>query len=208
MLTFNCASGQLFKALPILLAIGLIAATPKAAVANNLGPGSDQGGKTSGEGPGREEIPANSLKRMSDSALHSIRRQPDRYSVRGVMGQYNLGLLVEALAQLRGPTTRLMDRLQNAPDEAARKKIVKGLLKVHQDRLGENEKRIKETREKLIREKRLGRVPGFGLNLSDPDDPGVQAFHRMVRENLAQRSYVRLLNSINRTRDLTFFGLF
>lgn len=94
-----------------------------------------------------------------------------------------------------------MDRLQNAPDESARSKIVEGLLKVHQ-------RQFEETRRKLISENRLGRVSGFGLVHSRSDDPDVRAFHKMVRDKYDLLSFVRLPRSMSLSRDMNGLGMF
>jgi len=180
---------KLAKALPILLAIGATSTTPALA---NQGSGDERG-----ERPQRETLYTHSLMRMSRSALRELRYTPASLTMDGVMGPYNARLLVWALLAKPEPTKQLIQRLESAPNEAARLEIAHGLLKVYDKRYRQNESLIDTEYRRLISEGRIVNRPFHSIaGNQESSDPDVQNFYQLQDERRALAIFMKLLANI------------
>ena len=70
---------------------------------------------------------------MNVSTLYAVTRQyPPAKLTGGMMGRYDIGYVADAIRSMRGPTSRLIERIENAQTLGKQKEIVNGLLSVHE----------------------------------------------------------------------------
>lgn len=153
-----------------------------------------------GERPQLRSLSTYELRRMSEDALLDLQfGGPYRIEVEGVMGRYSNFILLTALRLKPGQTGRLIERIENARNDAERKEIIDGLLRAAK-------RRLKAGEAELLKEKKVldaaGLLDEYPTIISPPrirDNKRVQAYYALLRANHAESKYIQLLESMQRT---------
>ena len=174
----------------VILLCATILAAPWPALANygNSGYG--------GERPSQTIVTIQALMRMSKAALRDLSHDSYRVKIEGVMGKYNAGRVLVALIDRPVSTARLINRLENATSDTARREIAAGLLRTHGRTHLKNRHAIEDLYTHLRAENRLVNPPGNLFRGQKSSDPLVQEFYAMQDENDARKSFIRLLENI------------
>ena len=184
----------LVKVLPVLLVLGPTATTPALA---NQGAGDGRG-----ERPATRYVTAKEMLRMNVSTLYAVTRQyPPAKLTGGMMGRYDIGYVADAIRSMRGPTSRLIERIENAQTLGKQKEIVNGLLSVHEakykslvESLYEKNRKatgaLSEEQRDLVEETR--ELFSGGVIPLHPDK-NVQAYYDVAGEIHRLKDYIALL---------------
>lgn len=153
-----------------------------------------------GERPQLRTLSTYELRRMSDDALLDLQfGGPYRIEVKGVMGRYSNFILITALRLKPGPTGRLIERIENARNDAERKAIIAGLLRAAKRRLEAGEAELAKEKKVLDAAGLLDEYPTIIAPPRIRDNKRVQAYYALLRANHAESKFIQLLESMWRT---------
>lgn len=182
---------------PLIMAALVAGLTSLTASSSALAEFSDTG---RGESPQLRSLSTYELRRMSGDALLDLQFEgPYRIEVKGVMGRYGSFILLTALRLKPGQTGRLIERIENARNDAERKEIIDGLLRAAK-------RRLKASDAELLKEMKVldaaGLLDEYPTIISPPeirDNKRVQAYYALLRANHAESKYIQLLESMQYT---------
>lgn len=194
---FSRTARDIIKVLPILFAIGGIAAAPVTAFASNQGPG---GGERGGP-PATRALSAGSLMRMNESALMELRYADAHPELHGAMKRFDVRTLADGLLDNPERTRNLIERLENVATDEQRKEIVKALLAFSKTQLSRTRDKLAPLYDQLVRQKRLGRKNIFGRPIYDSNDRGVQAYWELLDSEQRLLSFRALLAHMQNALD-------
>lgn len=192
---------DLTKFLPLLILMGGVGlpATAHAVQGSGSFGGSDRGEFGSGEAPIERTFSIEELQRMNQDTLVGLAVSHfGRFDIHGEMGRYNFSYVVRALRRMPEPTSRLINRIEDANTDQQKLEIIDWYLKQHKQDYDRDQKLLADWKKTLEDEGLLTRRPFLFGGSDKTENVRVTQYYELLRASAAQGDFIKLLDNMRR----------